>query len=361
VLIADLDRALTAAVAALVEGGTLPASAAAAGTGATWRADSGGNPATFASSLAFELATQSGCDSAVVAAALASHLRQLPWVAMVGPPGDGYLNITVTVQALAASAARQAAAGNAAALSTILEGTTTTIESWPDPAAAPSWRRAWQDHTAAMTSRLALAAGAGVSVEANTTAERGPLPDAPFVPQPTAAAVAWFGASSVRYRMARTASGQVAQLARQLRPGGREPDPLYQVRHAHAHAASTLRWAAELTLDTTDPGRPAGELLGRPAERQLLGLLPWLPVRVASAARRHRPDVLPAYLEQVADAWLACWQAAPALPFGGRAAPRDAATTGARLLLPGAVRAVLAAGLVLTGAEVHSAGSEQHG
>ena len=35
-------------------------------------------------------------------------------------------------------------------------------------------------------------------------------------------------------------------------------------------------------------------LLGSPAEQDLLGLLSWLPVRVAAAARRRRPDELPA-------------------------------------------------------------------
>jgi arginyl-tRNA synthetase len=97
-------------------------------------------------------------------------------------------------------------------------------------------------------------------------------------------------------------------------------------------------------------------LLCSVAERTLLGLLAWLPVRVAAAARRHRPDELPGYLETVAAAWLTVWQVAPALPFGGQAAPADSATTGARLLLARAVGAVLAAGLALTGAPVCPAG-----
>jgi len=75
-----------------------------------------------------------------------------------------------------------------------------------------------------------------------------------------------------------------------------------------------------------------------------------LPVRVAAAAGRGRPDELPSFLEAVSDAWLAVRLAAPALPFGGRAAPADQAVAGARLTLAGAVRAVLACGLSLTGA-----------
>jgi arginyl-tRNA synthetase len=119
------------------------------------------------------------------------------------------------------------------------------------------------------------------------------------------------------------------------------------VRQAHTSSDSTLRWAADLDIQ---PGDPA-DLLGLPAEQALLGLLPWLPVRVAAAAGRGRPDELPFFLEAVSDAWLAVRMAAPALPFGGRAAPADRAVAGARLTLAGAVRAVLACGISLTGAQ----------
>jgi arginyl-tRNA synthetase len=160
-------------------------------------------------------------------------------------------------------------------------------------------------------------------------------------------AVAWFGVPAVRYGLARTSPGRVAELGGVLlRPGAPGPDPLYPVRQAHASADSTLRWAADLDLR---PGDPA-ELLASPAEQALLGLLPWLPVRVVAAAARGRPDELPFFLEAVSDAWLAVRLAAPALPFGGRAAPTEPAVAGARLTLASAVRAVLACGLILTGA-----------
>jgi arginyl-tRNA synthetase len=165
-----------------------------------------------------------------------------------------------------------------------------------------------------------------------------------------AAAVAWHGVAVVRYGLARTAPSHVAQLSRVLAPGASGIDPLYPVQHAHTSAVSVQRWAADLGLHPDDRGDEAGELLCSPAERTMLGLLPWLPVRVAAAARRHRPDELPGYLETVAAAWLTVRQVAPALPFGGRAAPADLATTGARLLLACAVDAVLASGLALTGA-----------
>jgi hypothetical protein len=130
-----------------------------------------------------------------------------------------------------------------------------------------------------------------------------------------------------------------------LRPGASGPDPLYAVRQAHTSADSALRWGAELHLQ---PGDPA-DLLASPAEQALLGLLPWLPVRVAAAAR-GRPDDLPFFLEAVSDAWLAVRLATPALPFGGRAASADPAVASARLTLAAAVRSVLACGLALTGA-----------
>jgi arginyl-tRNA synthetase len=162
-------------------------------------------------------------------------------------------------------------------------------------------------------------------------------------------AVAWFGVPAVRYGLARTSPGRTAELGRVLlRPGASGPDPLYPVRQGHASAESTLRWAADLHLQLGDPA----DLLVSPAELSLIGLLPWLPVRVAAAAARGRPDELPFFLEAVSDAWLAVRLAAPALPFGGRAAAADPAVVGARLTLAGAVRAVLACGITLTGADL---------
>ncbi|MGB6454028.1 MAG: DALR anticodon-binding domain-containing protein, partial [Streptosporangiaceae bacterium] len=236
--------------------------------------------------------------------------------------------------------------------STILAGTATAVPPWPDLAAAPDWRHAWQDHATAMTGRLAAAAGAQTIII--TTGERpGSGANALGTRRPTvAAALGWYGVPVVRYGLARTAPGQVAQLDRVLQPGAYGTDPLYPVQHAETSAASVLRWAADLGRSVDDPGEQAGELLRSPAERALLGMLLWLPVRVAAAARRHRPDELPGYLEAVAAAWLLVRQVAPALPFGGHAAPADRALAAARLLLASAVRAVLASGLALTGGSV---------
>jgi arginyl-tRNA synthetase len=368
VILADLDRELAAWLAAAVADGTLPPGAARIAPARTWRRAPDQNPASFATSIAFELAAATGRPPARHAASLARPLRRLPWIAAAEPARDGYLTITVTPRALGRAAARLAAGGPAAAAGNILGGTM-TVPPWPDPAAAPSWRHAWLNHAAAMTGRLRQAAAAPATAttirgkrgnpgaDAARTSQQ-PVADAaergnpgaavpPASPQPVAAAVAWFGVPAVRYGLARTAPGRVDELGSVLlRPGAPGPDPLYTVRQAHGSADSTLRWAADLELH---PGDPA-EILASPAEQALLGLLPWLPVRLAAAAARGRPDELPFFLEAVSDAWLAVRLAAPALPFGGRAAPADPAVAGARLTLASAVRAVLACGLILTGA-----------
>ena len=371
-IIADLDRELATRIAAGIADGTFPPAAAHITPGRTWRRAPDQNPASFATSIAFELAAITGRPAARLAASLARPLRRLAWIAAAEPARDGYLTITVTSRALGEAAARLAAGGPAAAAVPTLAVTTTMVPPWPDLATAPSWRSAWQDHAAAMTSRLARAADTRVTVKPTMSGERG-KPGADVAPasqqraggsgpmarggarRETAAttdaavadAVAWFGAPVVRYGLARTSPGRVAELGRVvLRPGDVGPDPLYPVRQAHTSADATLRWAADLDLS---PGKP-GDLLGSPAEQALLGLLPWLPVRVAAAAARGRPDELPFFLEAVSDAWLAVRLVAPALPFGGRAASADPAVAGARLTLASAVRAVLAGGLMLTGA-----------
>jgi arginyl-tRNA synthetase len=352
VILADLDRELAVGVAALVADGALPSAATRISPGHTWRPKPDAHPASFATSLAFELAGLANGKPADIAARLAAPLASVPWIATAEVTGRGYLTVTVTARALGDTAGQLAAAGPAAARSTILAGTTASVRPWPDLAAAPTWRQAWQDQAAAITGRLAAAAGA--SAITAMTGERGsPGAGAAGPRQPAvAAAVAWHGVYPVRYGLARTTPGRVSQLGRLLAPGAGHDDPLYPVQQAHTSATAMLRWATELSLPTADPGERTGDLLCAPCERELLGLLPWLPVRVASAARRNRPDEIPGYLESVSAAWLAVRQQAPALPFGGRAAPADATTAGARLMLADAVRAVIAAGLAIIGAPV---------
>jgi arginyl-tRNA synthetase len=325
--------------------GELPESAVLALDG-TWRPAPSGDPASYATSLAFEIARLGGRDAASLAASLAKSLALVPWIESALPSG-GYLTVTVTAQALASVAGRIVASGPACARSEVLAGSPAAITPWPDLAFAPSWQRAWQEQADAMAGRLAEAAGA--TAVFNPEMERGGHPTRRVPPDsPVQAAVAYFGVSAVRYRLARTAPAKASQLDQLSLPGHRDPDPLYALQQAHAEAASTLRWAAGLRIQPAATGEKLDGTLGAPSERELLGLLSWLQARVAAAARRQRPDELPRYLEDVARAWQACRQASPALPFGGGPVA-EPAVAGARLLLADAVRAVLAAGLSLTG------------
>jgi arginyl-tRNA synthetase len=74
----------------------------------------------------------------------------------------------------------------------------------------------------------------------------------------------------------------------------------------------------------------------------LLDVLSWLPERVATAARRGRPDEFARYLEALASATIAA--------LTGAADPGSAGTRGTdRLGIAGAARTGLAAGLGLLG------------
>lgn len=342
----DLGTELVTVLRQLAADGALPRAAAKLSPAGTWRPAPDGDPASFATSLPFRVARLDGSAAADVAAALAGPLRAVPWIRRVRPAAPGYLTITVTPGALAAIAGRIAAAGPSCAHSSILRGTAATILPWPDLAAASSWPRAWREQADAMTGRMAQAAGADVASEG----ERGPRSDsAPATQSPVGAAVAWFGDSAVRYSVARALPGSAGRLAWQLRPGHRLPTALTDVQAAHADAASTERWAADLGIERAAYNNDVAAALTGPAELRLLSLLSWLPERVASAARRSRADELPRYLEQVAASWMACKQESPALPFGGLAAPQDPDVAAARLLLADAARAVLATGVALTG------------
>ena len=71
-------------------------------------------------------------------------------------------------------------------------------------------------------------------------------------------------------------------------------NPPYAVLYAHAAAAAVLRWAGPPPGDFR-PGR-----LTEPGEFLLLDALSWLPERVATAARRGRPDLFVRHLETLA-------------------------------------------------------------
>ena len=71
-ILADLDRELAARIAGLVAEGLLPPEAAHLAPGRTWRVEPDDNPASFATSLAFELATLAAGEPTDIAARLAT-------------------------------------------------------------------------------------------------------------------------------------------------------------------------------------------------------------------------------------------------------------------------------------------------
>jgi arginyl-tRNA synthetase len=238
-----------------------------------------------------------------------------PWMAAVEVT-NGYLTVTATDEALAQVAPDVVAAGSACVRSSALAGT--TIEAAPPADLTAGWPRARATLAAELTVRLATAAGA-VAIAAerpSRTSSRETKARSAEIEH----AIAYAGLDAVRLALAR------------MTPGGPPPDPeaiasqvlgnsVYAVRYAHAAAAAVLRWAGPDT-------NPAG-----PSELALLDALSWLPERVATAARRGRPDVFARYLEDLA------------------AQTIDTVRLGSGLVLAAAASTALAAGLDLLGVQ----------
>ena len=312
----------------------------------TWRPappGAGGGPGTFATSLPFLMADATGEQPAQVAAGLAERLRRTAWIAAASVTGGGYLTVTVTPGALAALAVRVPAAGDACAASDALRGAEVVAPAAADPASAATWEEAAEQVAAAVTGGLAEAAGATVKPQSLPQRTAPPTLAAP------AAAVAFAGTDAVRYALARARPARAGAVDARRCVRNDFSNPFFAVRYAHAHAASVLRWAADLGVDRGRPDAFRPELLARPSERRLLDIMSWLPERAVSAARRRRPDVFTRYLESLGGAWLDCGENCPALPFGGRSAPRDGAWAAARLWLAAAAQTALGTGLRLLG------------
>jgi arginyl-tRNA synthetase len=246
----------------------------------------GPQPGSYASSLPFRL----NQNPRTAARTLAARLAAEPWINTADVTGPGYLTVTVTHDALAGLAVRIARAGPACAASDALHGRTARGPTGADLTAAPDWPSARAALAAEVTGRLAATAGATVTFYPERIVAQPPAPASPLP-----AAIAYAGLDAVRFALARMPPGgippQVAAIARHVLG-----NPAYAVRYAHAAAAAVLRWAATL-------GRwPAGfqpRLLMAPQELALLDALSWLPERVATAARRGRPDEFAGYLEEL--------------------------------------------------------------
>ncbi len=312
----------------------------------TWRPappEAGGAPGTYATSLPFLMAGAAGAAPGEVAAGLAARLRREDWIGAASVTGGGYLTVTVTARALAALAVRVPAAGAACAASDALRGTELAAPVAADPASTATWEDAGHLVAASVTGRLAGIAGAKVKVHDCPERQSPPDQAAP------GAAVAFAGADAVRYALARTTPARAGLIDASRCVRANLGNPFFLVRYAHAQAASVLRWAADLGIDRGRPGEFRPEKLSHGGELELLDAISWLPERAAAAARRRRPDAFARYMEGLASRWLDCAEGYPALPFGGRPAPRDRPETAARLWLAAAARTALGTGLRLLG------------
>jgi arginyl-tRNA synthetase len=305
----------------------------------TWRPAPSGAPGTYATSLPFLTADPPG-----LAAALAARLRGLDWIRAASVTGGGYLTVTVTQPTLARLAVRVPAAGAGCAASDALRGTVLSAPAVADPASAASWDEAWTTVAATVTGRLAAAAGAEVISTIWKDIRNGPAR-----PQSPAACAEFAGTDAIRYALARTARARATSTGAGLSVKHGAESPFFLVRYSHALAASVLRWAADLGIDRGPPGAFQPGRLADPAELELLSAISWMPERTAASARQRRPVAFARYLEGLASAWLDCAEGCPALPFGGRSAPRDEPTAAARLWLAAAAGTALGTGLGLLG------------
>ena len=328
--------------------------------------------AQYAASVALTL----GANPRATATTLAATLAREEWIARVVVTGPGYLTITVTPEALDAVADQVAQAGPACVTSDALAGETVTAATMGDPLAAATWEKARTALAAQLTVRLAAAAGATVAGIAATERKRLTFPAHLVSPGsagrpaaatrhftnsdgPVAAAVSFAGCDAVTFTLARAAPGKPLRIDPEIIARRVLSNPAYAVRYAHARAASGLRWAAASAGETTSspsivaaagadtmavsaigPGRRNSG--GSSPREILLDALSWLPERVATAARRGRPDEFARYLEDLANVTVDVLSSASRQ--GSAAAPGSD-----RLTLARAARTGLAAGLGLLG------------
>jgi arginyl-tRNA synthetase len=332
----------------------------------------GGEPGRYSSSVAFGLAETVKSPAERIAARLAARLEDAEsWIAKAEETGRGYVTATVTPEALHGVAGRVIEAGPDCVRSDALAGCVFPRPpgagagpgAWETAATretAATWEEARERLAACLTARLAEAAGATIEKTRVRTREgrhqdqqrggagagggagmirSGEKVSRVVKEEGPAAAVAFAGRDAVRFALARIAPGQSADLDPAKIARHHLDNPAYAVRYAHARAASGVRWAAAADLDLAGPQRPPAD----PEALALLDALSWLPERVATAARRGRPDEFARSLEHLASAALA-------------ALTRPRATAGAgpgndneTINLARAARTGLAAGLTLLG------------
>ena len=326
-----------------------------------------GVPGRYAASVALTLAG----NPRETARRLAARLTEEPWIAAAEVTGPGYLTVTVTPEAVGAVAGNVIKAGPACVASGALAGQAVPGAAPGDPLAAPTWEEARAALAARLTVRLAAAAGAtvaaypdaersraarrpGTDAGAGESTARSGYPQSRLrrgaraggsgEPAAIARAVGYAGRDAVLFSLARAIPGKPLRVDQEIIARHVPGNPAYAVRYAHARAASGVRWAVISRGDGPPyPPREATALPDSPAdpgELAFLDALSWLPERVATAARRGRPDVFARYLEDLASATVAVLSTA-SHPGKGASPGSD------RLTLALAARTGLAAGLGL--------------
>ena len=343
-----------------------------------------GTPGQYAASVALTL----GQDPRETAQSLAAQLAEEQWIARVEVTGPGYLTITVTPEALAAVAGNVTSAGPACVTSNALADVTVPAALPGDPLTArhvgrgksgarrapdrPSRRRGGRDgrriraspeRVPASLTRRRTDSGTGVSrtrsADPKSEPDAAPQPKEtrtgssgrPVSPAPATAvarAVAFAGRDAVTFTLARAIPGKPLRVDPEIIARHVLGNPAYAVRYAHARAASGVRWAATSSAAVTigSVGVPLCPPTD-PGELALLDALSWLPERVATAARRGRPDEFARYLEDLASVTV---DILSSTSHPDCASPDWAAAPGSdRLTLAMAARTGLAAGLGLLG------------
>lgn len=244
-----------------------------------------GIPGQYAASIALTL----GAPARETAGTLAAALVREDWIATAAVTGPGYLTVTVTPAALAAVADTVINAGPACVTSDALAGHNVLAAPAADPLSACTWEEARAALAVRLTARLAAAAGATVAAASGTERVR----VSRQAESSLRAAVAFAGRDAVLFTLARAVPGKLLRVEPEIIARHVLGNPAYAVRYAHARAASGMRWAA---------ASPAADTIGAEGapEPSFLDALSWLPERVATAARRGRPDEFARYLEDLA-------------------------------------------------------------
>jgi len=151
------------------------------------------------------------------------------------------------------------------------------------------------------------------------------------------------GKDATRFFYLMRKCGQHVDFDLELAKSHSSDNPVYYIQYAHARICSVFRQLAERNLSwDRDQGQAHLDRLGEPHEEQLLSTLANYPDVVAGAAIHREPQILTAWLRELANDFHACYNACIFLV-------EDPILRNARLALLAATRVVLVNGLNLLG------------